>query len=476
MPVQVPALIEDRTIAPVPATQQYGKARDLFTLWFGGNITLLSVVNGALATTVYGEPLWLAVLALVLGNLVGGIFMALHSAQGPRLGVPQLVQTRAQFGRYGALLVVLPVLAVYVGFLAPGLLLAGQSLNAVSSHISIDAGVIAVAAVSVLATIFGYNFIHAYARVMTFTAGAVLLLTFAWIFAAHHLEANFLQAGQPGVAGFMGTVTVAALWQIVYTPLVSDYSRYLPADTSARGTFWAGYGGSALGSILPMVLGALIGTQSSDVTGGLTTLAHGIIVLVLTVFTISIVTTSAMNVYSGALSLISVGQAVFTGWLPRAITRAVMGVLIAAFAVVPALGSQHNFLVSYTNLILLMMYVVVPWTAINLTDFYLVRRGDYDARQLLLRNGAYGRFNLAGMGWYLAGIAIEMPFVNTAVYEGPVARSLGGVDVSWIVCLAVISPLYYLTARPARPASLLARDQQDSTSMHNIYLTTDGGP
>ena len=225
-----------------------------------------------------------------------------------------------------------------------------------------------------------------------------------------------------------------------------------------------------------MVLGALIGTQSSDVLGGLTTLAHGIIVMVVTMFTISLVTTSAMNVYSGALSLISVGQAVFTGWLPRAITRAVMGVLIAALAVVPALESQHNFLVSYTNLILLMMYVVVPWTAINLTDFYLVRRGDYDARQLLLRNGAYGRFNLAGMGWYLAGIAIEMPFVNTAVYEGPVARSLGGVDVSWIVCLAVISPLYYLTARPARPASLLARDQQDSTSMHNIYLTTDGGP
>ena len=195
-PVQVPALIEDRTIAPVPATQRYGKARDLFTLWFGGNITLLSVVNGALATTVYGEPLWLAVLALVLGNLVGGIVMALHSAQGPRLGVPQLVQTRAQFGRYGALLVVLPVLAVYVGFLASGLLLAGQSLNAISSHISIDAGIIAVAAVSVLATIFGYNLIHAYARVMTFTAGAVLLLTFAWIFAAHHLEANFLQAGE----------------------------------------------------------------------------------------------------------------------------------------------------------------------------------------------------------------------------------------------------------------------------------------
>jgi nucleobase:cation symporter-1, NCS1 family len=470
------ALFEDRTIAPVPVTERYGKAHDLFTLWFGGNVTMLGVVNGALATTVFGEPFWLAVLGLALGNLVGGIFMALHSAQGPRLGVPQLVQTRAQFGRYGALVVVLPVLAMYLGFLATSLLLAGQSLNFISSHISIGAGIIAVGAVSVLATIFGYSFIHAYARVMTVVAGGVLLLTFAWIVAAHHLAHNFWQAGQPGVAGFMGTVTVAALWQIVYAPLVSDYSRYLPADTSARGTFWAGYGGSALGSILSMALGALIGTQSSDVTGGLTTLAHGIIVLVLTVFTISIVTTSAMNVYSGALSLITIGQAVFTGWLPRAVTRAILAVFFGAPAVVLAIEGQHSLLVGYANLILLVMYVVVPWTAINLTDFYLVRRGEYDARQLLLRSGAYGRFNLAGICCYLAGIAIELPFVNTAIYEGPVARSLGGADISWIVCLAVVSPLYYLTARRARSAGSQARGNQDSTSMRNIYLTPDGGP
>lgn len=469
------ALFEDRTIAPVPATERYGKAYDLFTLWFGGNVTLLSVVNGALATTVFGEPFWLAVLGMAIGNLAGGMFMALHSAQGPRLGVPQMVQTRAQFGRYGALVVILPVLAMYLGFLATSLVLAGQSLNYISSHISVGAGIIAVAAVSVLATVFGYKFIHSCARVMTVVAGGVLLVTFAWIVAAHHLEPNFLQAGQPSLAGFMGTVTVAALWQLVYAPLVCDYSRYLPAGTSARGMFWAGYGGSALGSILPMTLGALIGTQSSDVLGGLTTLAHGIIVLVLTVFAISIVTTSAMNVYSGALSLITIGQAIFTGWLPRAVTRAILAVFFAALAVVPAIVSQHNLLVSYTNLILLLMYVVVPWAAISLTDFYLVRRGDYDARQLLLRNGAYGRFNLTGMGWYLAGIAIEVPLVNTAIYEGPVARSLSGADISWIVCLAVISPLYYL-ARLATRRRLVPREAQDPTSMRNIYLSTDGGP
>ena len=49
---------------------------------------------------------------VVVGNTVGGVFMALHSAQGPQLGVPQMVQTRGQFGSYGSLLVIVLVIAV----------------------------------------------------------------------------------------------------------------------------------------------------------------------------------------------------------------------------------------------------------------------------------------------------------------------------------------------------------------------------
>jgi nucleobase:cation symporter-1, NCS1 family len=462
-PAEAPTLIEDTTIAPVPAARRYGSARDLCTLWFGGNITLLTVVNGALATTLYGEPLWLTAAGLAAGNLIGAAFVALLSVEGPRLGVPQLVQTRAQFGRYGALLVIAPAVAMYIGFLAASLMLAGQSLSAVSSHVTADDGIIAMAAVSVAVAVFGYAFIHIFARAMTFTAGAILLLTFAWIVAAHHLQPGFWRSGQPSAAGFTGTVAVAALWQFAYAPLACDYSRHLPAGTGSRPVFWTSYTGSALGSTLPMILGALIGTQSSDVLGGLTTLAHRIVVLVVTILTISMITTSAMNIYSGALSLINVGQAVFTGWLPRADTRAVLAVVIAALAAVPAIMSQHSLLVSYTNLVLLLMYAVVPWTAINLIDFYLIRRGGYDVRQFLTRKGGYGRFNVAAVACYAVGIAAAAPFVNTPVYEGPMAVSLKGADISWLVCLAVVSPLYYLTARMARRrTAVLIADARDS--------------
>jgi NCS1 family nucleobase:cation symporter-1 len=454
MPVaEAPQRIEDKTIQPIPPDERHGKTRDLFSLWFGSNIMLLTVVTGALATSVYGLPFWLAVIAIVVGNLVGAVFMALHSAQGPRLGVPQMMQTRGQFGSYGSLIVIVLVVVMYVGFFASNLVLAGQSLNVLTSGIPVDAGILIVGAVSVVVTIFGYDLIHAYARLMTYLAGAALLLTFIWIVAVHGLGHGFGSFGHSTVAGFLGTVTVAALWQIAYAPYVSDYSRYMPADTGARPAFWASYWGCSLGSILPMILGAMIGVSTGDMVSGLHTEAGAVAALVIIIFTVTIAMTNSMNIYGGALSMIAIGQTFKPAWLPGAVTRAVLTVVIYVAAVVPAIVSQDNFLVSYSNFILLLMYVLVPWTAINLVDFYLVRHGNYDVTQFFRGDGGiYGRFDWVSIGCYLIGIAIEVPFVNTTMFEGPIAKGLNGVDISWIICLIVIGPLYYVAARRLRPA------------------------
>src|SRR5580692_4141505 len=125
-----PGRLESHTIQPIGVEHRHGTARDLFTVWFGSNITLLTIVTGALATTVYNLSFTWAVLSILLGSLFGGVFMALHSAQGATLGVPQMVQTRGQFGSLGALLVVGLVIVMYVGFFASNLVLGGQALGA----------------------------------------------------------------------------------------------------------------------------------------------------------------------------------------------------------------------------------------------------------------------------------------------------------------------------------------------------------
>ena len=214
--------IEENTIQPVPLDQRHGRNRDMFTIWFGTNIMILAIVTGALATTLFGQPAWSAVLAIVLGNLFGAIFMALHSAQGPTLGVPQMVQTKGQFGSLGAVLIVAVVVCMYTGFFISILVFGGESLASVLPFLGNKGGVLILAVVSLAATIWGYNLIHAYARIMTWASGITLLLAFIWAFVVHPVPDNFFHGSGATWAGFLGTFAASAVWQFAYAPYVSD--------------------------------------------------------------------------------------------------------------------------------------------------------------------------------------------------------------------------------------------------------------
>ncbi len=443
------ARLEINTIQPIPVDARHGTARDLFSVWFGSNLMLLTIVTGGLAVTVFALPFGWALVALVVGNLVGAIFMALHAAQGPTLGVPQMIQTRGQFGSLGSLLVVGIVIIMYLGFLASNLVIGGEAIANVTPGSSDVPGIVLVGVLSVIAAIFGHDLIHAYARVMTYLSGVVLLVTFGWIIWVHGLPADFLTRNSLTATGFLGTVSTAALWQIAYAPYVSDYSRYMPRDTGVRTAFWATYWGCTLGSLLPMILGAVVGLAATEknLVAGLGTLTHGITPLVLIVFSVGVATANAMNLYCGVLSVLTFGQTIFPAWAPKATARAVISVVLFGISLAGALLGKDSFLASYTEFILLLLYVLVPWTAVNLVDYYLLRHGQYDVPSFFRQDGGiYGRINAAAVECYIIGILVQLPFVVSPVYTGPAARALGGLDLSWIIGLVVTGPIYYWLA------------------------------
>ncbi|RMB85042.1 cytosine permease [Streptomyces shenzhenensis] len=455
-PIEAPQRLEDKTIQPIPPSERHGSARDLFTIWFGSNIMVLTVVTGALGTAVFNLPFWWTVAGILVGNLLGAVLMALHSAQGPRLGVPQMVQSRGQFGSYGALLITALVVLMYIGFFASNLVLAGQSLVAAGLPVGTSTGIVVVGVVAVIATVFGYDLIHAYTRVLTYLSGAALVLAFVWIVAVHGLPENFASHGSPSVTGFMGTVTAAALWQVAYAPYVSDYSRYMPADTGARPAFWSSYAGSSLGSILPMILGAIVGVAAGEgVVAGLDQLTGAVGPVIILIFSLGIAATNSMNLYCGVLSTLTVGQTFAPAWSPGRITRAVTATVLFVLSLVAALAGQDNFMEYWLNFITLLMTVLVPWTAINLVDYYLLRHGDYDVDSFFRADGGvYGRVNVPAVACYVIGALVQLPFVATTLYTGPAATAMGGVDLSWIVGLVVISPLYYFWAKASMRRSV----------------------
>jgi NCS1 family nucleobase:cation symporter-1 len=445
--------LETSTIQPIALDQRHGTARDLFTIWFGSNIMLLTIVTGGLAVTVFALPFMSAVLGLTIGNMVGAVLMALHAAQGPRLGVPQMVQTRGQFGSLGSLLVVGIVIVMYVGFLASNLVISGEAIASLAPGMSDAPGILLVGILGVIAAIYGYDLIHAYTRVMAYASGLVLLLTFGWIIWVHGLPADFMTRHAFNWAGFLGTISTGALWQIAYAPYVSDYSRYMPRDTGARPAFWASYWGCTLGSLLPMILGAMVGLAApkGNLVAGLAMQIHGIAPLVLIVFSVGIASASAMTLYCGALSTLTFGQTLIPAWLPGRGARVVVSLVLFGFALAAALLGKASFLVNYEGFILLLLYVLVPWTAINLVDYYLIRHGEYDVASFFRPDGGiYGRVNAEAVGCYALGILVQLPFVASPLYTGPIARAIGDIDLSWMVGLVVTSPAYYWLARRSR--------------------------
>jgi NCS1 family nucleobase:cation symporter-1 len=59
---------------------------------------------------------------------------------------------------------------------------------------------------------------------------------------------------------------------------------------------------------------------------------------------------------------------------------------------------------------------------------------------------------MRGISVYVVGVLIQLPFVDTHFYSGPMVAQLGGVDISWIVGLVVPGIVYYGLARTSMPA------------------------
>ena len=116
------------SIDPVPADERHGRVRDQFTMWFGLNANIFVVVLGGILVVMGLSLLWAAI-AIVVGVVLGLLLVGFHAIQGPRLGVPQMIQSRAQFGFYGAVLVFAASIVLDFGFLAAQLVIQAEALK-----------------------------------------------------------------------------------------------------------------------------------------------------------------------------------------------------------------------------------------------------------------------------------------------------------------------------------------------------------
>ena len=444
--------VESRSIDYVPLNERHGKLWHLGPLWFMSNAQIATLAVGLISIEAGGNLSW-SLISIVLGTLLGTLFMAFHSAQGPQLGLPQMIQSRPQFGYLGALLVWLFAYVQYAGFNIFNTILAGQALSK-TVHGATKMWVVIVTVVAFVVALVGYDLIHKAEQFLTYTFLVVFgVFTVVVLFFLHYPAGSFTLGGFKWTP-FLAQFGVVAGYQISWAIYVSDYSRYLPPNVTVRKTFYWTYWGSAVGGAWLMVLGALLAGWAGDNfdtigsindAGDKVFTGFGAIVLLFSA--LGLISVTALNMYGGSLTLISAMDS-FKKVRPTTAVRAVTIGVTALLSTVGALLATDNFLANFNNFLLLVLYLFIPWTAVNLVDYYVVRRGHYAVAEIFNPNGMYGRWGWRGISAYLIGFVAMVPFFAVGtLFTGFIAEKLDGADISLFIGLPVAGILYYLFAR-----------------------------
>jgi purine-cytosine permease-like protein len=228
-----------------------------------------------------------------------------------------------------------------------------------------------------------------------------------------------------------------------------------------------------------MVLGALLGAWAGkdfETIGSINDAANklfdgfGSVVLILSA--LGLISVTALNMYGGSLTLISAIDS-FSRVKPTMSVRAVTIGITAVLSTIGALLATDNFLANFNNFLLLILYLFIPWTAVNLVDYYIVRKGHYAIAEIFKPDGLYGRWGWRGIAAYLIGFVVMIPFFSVGtLFTGFVAKKLDGADISLFIGLPVSAILYYVFSRSVDVAAetLVAEEEKaelESAAAHH---------
>jgi nucleobase:cation symporter-1, NCS1 family len=443
--------IEQRSIDYVPLAERHGKVWHLWPVWFSGDAHLATVATGVVGIALGGSFSWM-VLAVVLGCAFGTFFMAFHATQGPQLGLPQMIQSRPQFGYVGALLVWGVALIAYIGFNAFNQILAAQTAHTLYGIDSKRGIMLGFTLLSLFLAVIGYDLIHLAQRWTAYVLIAALIVFSIAVAVRTPFSPALLAWGEFNKVAFLAQFFAAASYQLSWSMYVSDYSRYLPRGVGVGASFWWTYLGATIGGAWTMLVGTVAAAlyPNMELAKALRSVADAMIPgfgkPLLLCFVIGLVTVTSLNFYGASLTLLSVMDSLKPS--RPTLTKRLTTLLFAAIAAtVIANASSQDFVEQFGAFLAVLLYLFTPWTAINLVDFYWVRKGHYSVREIFNPRGMYGRWNWRGLLAYGVGFVAMIPFFSTPLYTGPIAAALGGADIAMLVGLPVSAVVYIVACR-----------------------------
>jgi NCS1 family nucleobase:cation symporter-1 len=433
-------------IQPVPERLRVLGSLDTFVLWVNLGISLLVLV----AASYFELSLKQALLATLVGGVIGNTMLALAGMIGADARVPSMVLQRAPLGQRGSYLATGLNVLQCLGWAVFELIVIATAAAALSDRVfgfeaawlwKIVFGSLALA----LALLGPIGFVRRWARKVAIWAVLASVVYLAWWILDHaDLGALWSQGGKGG--SFWHGVDLVIALTVSWIPLVADYTRF---STGRRAAFW----GTGLGYLLPTLFqfgfGAILVLSNPSIDGPtavLTTVAAGGIgsVLALLALTVDETDEAFANVYSTAVSL----QNAFPGVPQRVL---IVGVSVLATGIALAIDLRQ-----YERFLLLLGACFVPLFGVLLADWLAAGRH-------YMRSDVFGgpAFRPAMIGAWVAGFVLYECLAPTAGLGGwtdffsdlqPAGWTAGGSLPSFAAsfCLALIASS--LARRRTRPA------------------------
>ena len=362
-----------------------------------------------------------------------------------------MIQSWAQFGYRGVVLPLFLALFTYLIFAVLDTVIITQGFNQIFGWNTVVVGVVIVV-VAVLLAVYGYDWLHRVFRVLFWVSLPLWLVLTIGILTGS-------AGGRPaphsafGWIAFFVVFAASASNNISYAPVVSDYSRYLPRSTPFGRVVTSVYVGAflslswlaAIGAWLAAHLGATDALHERPAGGQ----RHHVRLR-----------DRGASLWRRSPSSRTMGEMAYSGQLvvltaidsirpirPTVTKRVVTASVFATTWAVLGLAVFHNVTTAVDDGLTLSLYLLTPWTIVNLYDYFFVRKGKYAITELENRKGLYGVWGWRGIAAYVAGFAAAVPFWDLSFYVSPVAKATNGLDITFIVELLVSGVLYVIFAR-----------------------------
>lgn len=405
---------------------------DFFLLWAGAAVALPEIWAGGLLL-----PLGLAagMVAILAGHAIGGLPMTLAGVIGSRHGVPAIISTRGALGNRGSALPALLNITQLIGWTAVMLWIGGNAAAQLTG--AGDAGRrLCVLGLGLLTTAWALAGHRLWKWLQRLAVAALLVLSVIMtrIILSEFGFQRLLEIQPSGGMPFGLGLDLVIAMPVSWLPLVSDYSRFAHNSRRCAVGTWAGYFLVSSWMYAAGLCAALAtGSSSPDSMILQTMQARGLAFSAILIVLFSTFTTTFLDIYSNAVSLRSL--------FPRAPER----LAVAGTGMVGTLLAILLPATQYESFLLFIGSAFCPLFGVVLMDYFVLRRGRYEAPDLLDR-GRYwyaGGLNLRAMAAWAVGFAVY----RLAVRLGwPIGASLPGM-IAGALSHALLAPRKARAAR-----------------------------